>query len=153
IMLTGVTGFIAKVWLEHVLANIPEVGKVYVLIRRQRNTTARRRFEKIIEESPVFDRLAEHHGDGFARFLAEKVEVIEGDVSQPHLGLDCAVHDRLAAGLDLVVNSSGLTDFNPDLRDALAGNVESVANLIEFLRQSDHAALMHLSTCYVVGGR
>ena len=55
--------------------------------------------------------------------------------------------------LDVVVNSGGLTDFNPDLRDALASNVESAANLVEFLRESDHAALLHLSTCYVVGGR
>jgi len=30
------------------------------------------------------------------------------------------VRERLARTLDLVVNSSGLTDFNPDLRDALA---------------------------------
>ena len=28
-----------------------------------------------------------------------------------------------------------------------------VLHLIEFLRESDHAALMHLSTCYVVGGK
>src|SRR4029077_15668870 len=60
---------------------------------------------------------------------------------------------RLARVIDLVVNSSGLTDFNPDLRDALAGNVAPAAHLIEFLRASDHAALLHLSTCYVVGAR
>ena len=57
------------------------------------------------------------------------------------------------ATLDLVVNSSGLTDFNPDLREALASNVAPVMHLIEFLRESDHAALMHLSTCYVVGAK
>ena len=40
ILLVGVTGFIGKVWLEHVLSEIPEIGKIYLLIRRQRNTTA-----------------------------------------------------------------------------------------------------------------
>ena len=55
--------------------------------------------------------------------------------------------------LDVIANSAGLTDFNPDLRDALSSNVDSAINLLEFLRKCDHAGLMHLSTCYVVGMR
>jgi long-chain acyl-CoA synthetase len=153
ILLVGVTGFIGKVWLEHVLSEIPEIGKIYLLVRRQRNTTGRRRFEKIVEASPVFDRLEERYGGDLNRFLAERVEVLEGDVSQPGLGMDDESRRRLAGVIDLVVNSSGLTDFNPDLRDALTSNVEPAAHLIDFLRASDHAALLHLSTCYVVGGR
>jgi Male sterility protein/haloacid dehalogenase-like hydrolase len=153
ILLIGVTGFIGKVWLEHLLSEIPEIGKVYLLVRRQRSSTARRRFEKIVEASPVFDRLEESHGKNLSAFLAEKLEVVEGDVSQPGLGLDDKTRQRLARVIDLVVNSSGLTDFNPDLRDALASNVDPAAHLIEFLRASDHAALLHLSTCYVVGAR
>src|SRR5580704_11717690 len=67
--------------------------------------------------------------------------------------MDEAVRRRLAENLDLVVNSSGLTDFNPDLREALAGNVAAPMNLLDFVRASSHAALLHLSTCYVVGKR
>ena len=153
VLLVGVTGFIGKVWLEHVLSEIPEIGKIYLLVRRQRNITARRRFEKIVEVSPVFDRLEKRYGKNLSAFLTEKLEVVEGDVSDPGLGLDKETRDRLGRMIDLVVNSSGLTDFNPDLREALASNVEPAARLIEFLRASDHAALLHLSTCYVVGGR
>ena len=153
ILLIGVTGFIGKVWLEQLLHDVPEIAKVYLLIRRQRTSTAQRRYEKILEESPVFDRLEARHGSELGRFLAEKTEVVTGDSSQPGLGLDPEVRARLARSLDLVVNSAGLTDFNPDLRDAMAGNVESAAQLAAFLRESDHAALLHLSTCYVVGGR
>src|SRR4029077_3927971 len=153
ILLVGVTGFIAKVWLEHVLSEIPEVGKIYLLVRRQRNTPSRRRLEKIVEASPVFDRLEKRYGANLSAFLAEKIEVVEGDVSLPGLGLDETTRQRLAPVIDVVVNSSGLTDFNPDLRDALASNLEPAAHLIEFLRASDHAALLHLSTCYVVGAR
>jgi long-chain acyl-CoA synthetase len=153
ILLIGVTGFIGKVWLTQLLSEAPQIGKIYLLIRRQRTTTAQRRFERLFEESPVFDALQEQHGDGFADFIAERVEVIEGDVSQPGLGIDPATRARLARTLDLVVNSSGLTDFNPDLREALASNVGPVLHLTEFLRASDHAGLLHLSTCYVVGSR
>ena len=153
ILLIGVTGFIGKVWLAQLLKEVPQIGKIYLLIRRQRTTTSQRRFEKIFEESPVFDPLQEKLGDRFTEFVSARVEVIEGDVSQPGLGIAPQMRAQLARHLDLVVNSSGLTDFNPDLREALASNVAPVLHLIEFLRASDHAALMHLSTCYVVGAK
>jgi long-chain acyl-CoA synthetase len=153
ILLIGVTGFIGKVWLVDLLENIPDLGKITLLIRRNRTTSGQRRFEKILEESPTLDPLQEKYGRKLGAFLKEKVEVVEGDVSQPGLGMDPETQARLAKSLDLVVNSAGLTDFNPDLRDALASNVDSAQNLVNFLRQCDHAGLMHLSTAYVVGMR
>jgi hypothetical protein len=153
IMLIGVTGFIGKVWLVNLLENIPEIGKITLLIRRNRTTSAQRRFEKIVEESPAFDPLQERYGRNLGAFLKEKVEVVEGDVSAPNLGLSEAVQARLTKSLDLIVNSAGLTDFNPDLREALSSNVDSAVHLLEFIRRCEHAGLMHLSTCYVVGMR
>jgi len=153
LMLIGVTGFIGKVWLVDLLENIPNIGKITLLIRRNRTTSAQRRFEKIVEESPAFDTLQERHGRKLGAFLKEKLEVVEGDVSLPGLGLDEATQARLAKSLDLVVNSAGLTDFNPDLRDAVSSNVDSAIYLLNFLRKCQHAGLMHLSTCYVVGMR
>ncbi len=153
ILLIGVTGFIGKVWLAQLLSDVPQIGKIHLLIRRQKTSTARRRFEKIINDSPVFDPLSEKLGAQFTDFVNERVEVVEGDVSQPGFGLPPDVRQRLEKTLDLVVNSSGLTDFNPDLREALASNVVPVLHLIEFLKASDHAGLLHLSTCYVVGAR
>jgi len=153
VMLIGVTGFIGKVWLANTLMDLPEIGKLYLLIRRQKSSPAQQRFKKMIEGSPVFDPLFEKYGDRLGSLLAEKIEVVEGDVSQPGLGLDSETAARLRKDLDLIINSSGLTDFNPDLRDALAVNVDSTYHLIEFIRASDHAALLHLSTCYVAGQR
>ena len=153
VMLIGVTGFIGKVWLANTLMDLPVIGKLYLLIRRQKSSPAQQRFEKMIEGSPVFDPLFEKYGDRLGSLLAEKIEVVEGDVSQPGLGLDSETAAWLRKDLDLIINSSGLTDFNPDLRDALAVNVDSTYHLIEFIRASDHAALLHLSTCYVAGQR
>jgi thioester reductase-like protein len=153
LMLIGVTGFIGKVWLVDLLEKIPEIGRITLLIRRNRTTSGQRRFEKIVEESPAFDGLHEIHGGTLATFLKDKVEVAEGDVSLPGLGMDEETQARLARTLDLVVSSAGLTDFNPDLRDAIASNIDSTIHLVEYQRRCDHAALMHLSTCYVVGMR
>jgi long-chain acyl-CoA synthetase len=153
ILLIGVTGFIGKVWLEHVLSALPEVGRVHLLIRSQRSASARQRFERMVAESPVFDDLHARFGDGLGRYLAARVEIVEGDISKPDLGIDPVQRARLLHELDVIVNSSGLTDFNPDLRSALAINVDATMHLLDFLRNSDHAALLHLSTCYVVGDR
>ncbi|HUK48704.1 MAG TPA: SDR family oxidoreductase [Terriglobales bacterium] len=151
ILLIGVTGFIGKVWLANILMDIPEIGRIYLLIRRQKSNPAQRRFEKLVEESPVFDPLYERHGHKLLQFINERVQVVEGDVSQPGLGLDAEVTPTLRSHLDLIINSSGLTDFNPDLRDALSSNVDAAMNVLRFARESDHAGLLHLSTCYAVG--
>ena len=153
VLLIGVTGFIGKVWLVNTLMELPEIGRIYLLIRRQKSNPAQRRFERMVEESPVFDPLYAHYGADLRRFLAERVEVIEGDVCQPDLGLTPEAGESLLKNLDLIINSSGLTDFNPDLRDALATNVDAAVNVVDFVRKSNHAGLLHLSTCYVAGAR
>ena len=153
VLLVGFTGFIGKVWLANLLMDLPEIGRIYLLIRRQKSNPAVRRFEKVMDESPVFDKLEQQYGAEFGRFVAARVEVVEGDVTQPMLGLDAEVAERLQRSLDVVINSSGLTDFNPDLRDALAVNVDATAHMLEFIRGSHHAGLVHLSTCYVAGQR
>ena len=51
VMLIGVTGFIGKVWLANTLLDLPKVGRIYLLIRRQKSNPAQRRFEKMIEEN------------------------------------------------------------------------------------------------------
>ena len=153
VMLIGVTGFIGKVWLANALLDLPKIGRIYLLIRRQKSNPAERRFARMVEESPVFDPLFDKFGAGLGDFLRDKVEVVEGDVSRPGLGLDAETARRLQRNLDLIVNSSGLTDFNPDLRDALATNTDAAVNILEFVRATDHAGLLHLSTCYVAGER
>lgn len=151
ILLIGATGFIGKVWLANLLADVPDTGRICVLVRCNRSTPAKERFYKTVSNSPVFENLTRRFGSRFRESLEERIEVVEGDLSKPMLGMNESSASRLTREIDLIINSSGLTDFNPDLRDALSGNVESVAHLLDFLRKADHAALLHLSTCYATG--
>jgi len=153
ILLVGATGFIGKVWLANLLTDLPEIGRIYLLIRGKRSATPLARFQRLIEESPVFENLAQRYGDWLPEFLRERVEVIDGDVTKPFMGLPTEIRERMARSLHIIVNSSGLTDFNPDLRDALESNVRATSYLLDFLKTCDHSALLHLSTCYVVGQR
>ena len=146
VLLVGVTGFIGKVWLANFLADLPDVGKVHLLIRRRGPMSGRARFDRLVRESPVLRAID-------PKLLAGKVEVVEGDLERSGLGLSDADRARLQDRLDLIVNSGGLTEFNPDVRAALAANVDSTLHTLEFLRGCRKAALMHLSTVYVAGKR
>ncbi len=52
LFLTGTTGFVGKVLVEKILHDIPDVGKLFLLIRGN----AAERLEKDIIESKIFTR-------------------------------------------------------------------------------------------------
>jgi long-chain acyl-CoA synthetase len=153
VLLTGASGFLGKVWLAMMLERAPEIGRIYVLLRSKAMVPARSRFEKIVNTSPAFKRLHERHGVRLERFLLDKVEVIEGEISAPQLTMSPLWVARLQRDVDLVVHCAGLVDFDPDLRKALAANVEGTLHVADFVESCDHAALLHVSTSYVAGRR
>lgn len=53
VLLTGTTGFLGKVILEKMLRTLPHIGKIYVLIRAQKNKTPNDRFKELME-CPLF---------------------------------------------------------------------------------------------------
>lgn len=152
IVLVGGSGFVGKVCLAMILQRIPDVGRVYVLLRGH-GRSAVERFEKIVNEGHVFAPMHEEYGAGFSDYLARRVEVVEGDVSKPDLGLDPEVATRLREKVELVINFAGLVDFNPDLRDALDTNVLGGVHVADFVESCRDARLVHVSTCYVAGQR
>lgn len=152
ILLTGASGFVGKVWLSMVLHHVPQIGRIYVLLRGK-GRGVKERFEKIVNESYAFLPLYEAHDGRMSEFLSQRIEVIAGDVSLPNMGVDPDTLVRLQRDVDLVLNCAGLVDFNPDVREALASNVDGAVNVGDFIEASDHARLLHVSTCYVAGHR
>ena len=151
LLVTGASGFLGKVWLAMALQRIPNIGRVYVLLRKKGLRPARDRFEKIVRTSPVFKPLHEAHGAGLGAFLAERVEVVDGDIGKPDFGMAPEVAERLRGDLDLIVNCAGLVDFNPDIRLSISTNIEGALHAIEYVASCDRARLVHVSTCYVAG--
>ncbi len=151
ILLTGASGFLGKVWLSLMLDRIPEIEKIYVLIRRKRDTGAWERFEEIVATSYAFEPLHRRHGEALGAYLAERVEVVEGDVSLPDFGIDPEAAEDLTRKLDLIVHCAGLVDFEPDLREAVETNISGSLHAVDFAKRCQRAALVHVSTCYVVG--
>lgn len=150
ILVAGGSGFVGKVWLAMVLQRIPDIGRIYLLVRGK-GRNAKARFEKMFTESFVFKTLHETLGEHASEYISRRVEVVEGDVGAPDLGMDPAIAERLRGEVDLVVNFAGLVDFNPDVRDAMSANIDGALHVAEFVESCRDAKLVHVSTCYVAG--
>lgn len=151
LLVTGVTGYVGKVFLSQLLYELPEVGRVDVLVRPAKREGAEARFARLAARSPAFRPLRERHGARFAAFLSERVRVLEGDVSEPLCGLSEATVAELAPTLDAVVHFAGLTDFDADPKLAVPVNVLGALHVADLAGRTEHAAVLHTSTCFVAG--
>lgn len=152
ILLTGGTGFVGKVWLVMALTRLPDIGRIYVLMRGK-GRSVKDRWLKIVNENPAFRPLHEKHGAGLSKFIADRVEVIQGTLDSPNMSIEDSIADRLRDKVDLIVNCAGLVDFNPDVRVAVSSNLDGSMHVADFAASCKNAAMIHVSTCYVAGTR
>jgi long-chain acyl-CoA synthetase len=154
LLVTGVTGLLAKVFVEKLLRSAPEVGRIYLLVRaREDGTSSQERLEREVLASSVFDRLRAKLGPAFDRLCEEKIKVITGDLTKDQLGLSEADAQLLKRELDIIVNSAATVTFDERLDLAMNLNVKGPGRLLAFARACKHAAVMQVSTCYVSGCR
>jgi long-chain acyl-CoA synthetase len=149
LVVTGCTGFLGKVWLSHLLANVPDVGRISLLVRPPRRGTARDRFAVIADTSPAFRPLKRRHGSDYAAFLDARIDVLDADIGKPGCGLSDDARASLE-GADCVIHLAGLTDFHPDPRRGVPANVDGAVHVGE-LAAALGAKMVHTSTCYVAG--
>lgn len=155
VFILGSTGFVGKVLLSMLFDRYPEIGRAYVMVRRGSGTDSESRFWQSVVTSPAFDPLRARYGgrEGLAEFLKKKVVVVDGDITEPNLGLSEEMAEKVAKDIDVLLNSSGRVTFNPPLESALRTNVEGTKNVIAFAKRMKRPALIHTSTCFVAGNR
>lgn len=154
ILLTGSTGFLAKVFVEKLLRSFENVASVHLLVRpKSDGTSPSERVEKELLRSSVFDRLRASLGERFADLCAQKLHVVGGDLTRERLGLSRSDYDDLASKITLVVNSAATVTFDEQLDLAVQLNTLGPTRLLKFARDAGNIPLMHVSTCYVCGVR
>lgn len=151
ILVTGVTGFLGKVFVAFLLDQLPELGRITVLARGRRGQTPAERIRRIAERSPAWRPLRERYGRALGDMLAARLEVVSGDAREERLGIAPAQLDELCARLDAVVHVAGLTDFVPDPADAVAVNVRGALRAADVAARLPSKLLLHVSTCFVAG--
>ncbi|MDZ7801210.1 MAG: SDR family oxidoreductase [Trueperaceae bacterium] len=155
ILLTGATGLVGKALIEAILRKLPEVGRVYVLIRARTDAAGRtvsvaRRFREEVLASSAFDELRAQHGEGFEAFVHDKVEAVGGELSRERLGLAPELYRRLQEEVDVVIGNGALAVFDAPLDQAVHTNALGPQRILDFARgAAKRPFVAHVSTCYV----
>ena len=160
ILLYGGTGFLGKVWMSLVLAHFPEIEHIYMVVRSRKRAdgsirqSSEQRFLTEVATSGAFDPIRKRYPNvGYMKFMNDKVTAIDGDVTNPFGGISDEMRNVLRGKVDILVNSSGVVDFNPPLDKSLDVNAFGMQNLVALAKDLGDIKFLHTSTCYVAGDR
>jgi HAD superfamily hydrolase (TIGR01490 family) len=154
IAVTGTTGFLGTALLERLLRAVPDC-EVALLLRSGRRSTVAQRATREIFKNDAFDALRDQLGarEAFDAMIAERVQLMAGDVSRDGLGLDDAGR-ALLASCDIVIHSAATVAFDSPLDGAVEVNLLGPARIAQTLQDLGVAPhLVAVSTCYVAGNR
>ncbi len=155
VLFAGATGFVGKVSLSMLLHHYgEELAHVYVLVRKGSAKDAKSRFFDKVATSEPFEPLRTKFG-GEAESIAwlqKKVTILDGDITDPWMGMDETAARALKGNIDVVINCAGLVSFNPSLEVGLNVNTHGVKFLVEACLFWD-VPLVHMSTAFVAGNR
>ena len=139
-----------------ILTALPDVQKVYLLIRSRTDTTgkhtsAQERLENELLTSDVFDTLRRLHGENFKAWAKQKLTAVEGELIHERLGFSDTEYQRLQDEVDVFINIAGLVQFDPPFDDSLWGNALAAKHVVNFAKGCQDAVFLHVSTAYVCG--
>ncbi|KAK9128285.1 hypothetical protein Syun_017082 [Stephania yunnanensis] len=153
-LITGATGFVAKVLIEKILRTVPDVGKIYVLIKSKSNEAAMERLKTEIINAELFKRLKEVHGKSYQSFMLKKLIPVAGNVCESSLGIEASIVDEIANEVDIIVNSAANTTFDERYDIALKINTRGPCHLMNLAKRCKKIKLfLQVSTAYVNGQR
>ncbi|KAB1227266.1 Fatty acyl-CoA reductase 3 [Morella rubra] len=153
ILVTGATGFLAKIFVEKVLRVQPNVKKLYLLLRAADAKSATHRLHNEILGKELFRVLKEKWGPNFSASISQKVTVLPGDLCQEDLGLkDSMLREEMRNQVDFVINLAATTNFDERYDVALDLNTLGAKHVLSFAKQCVKLkAFVHVSTAYVSG--
>ncbi|KAL1823788.1 hypothetical protein DCAR_0311796 [Daucus carota subsp. sativus] len=153
ILVTGATGFLAKIFVEKILRAQPNVKKLYLLLRAPDSKAALQRLNTEILAKELFRVLKERLGSDLYTHLSKRVTPVAGDITHENLGVkDSAMLQEMCREVDIVVNIAATTNFDERYDISLALNTFGAEHVYNFaMKCSKIKLLLHVSTAYVCG--
>ncbi|XP_059428405.1 fatty acyl-CoA reductase 2, chloroplastic [Corylus avellana] len=153
-LITGATGFLAKVLIEKILRTQPEVGRIFLLIQAKNKEAAMERLSNEIINAELFKCLRQIHGKSYQSFMLSKLVPVVGNICESDLGLDEDSADVISKEVDLIVNSAANTTFDERYDVAIDINTRGPCHLMGFAKKCKKLKLfLQVSTAYVNGQR
>ncbi|KAI3450697.1 hypothetical protein Pfo_007362 [Paulownia fortunei] len=153
ILVTGATGFLAKIFIEKILRVQPQVKKLYLLLRAPDTKSAMLRFKTEVIAKDLFRVLKEKCGGNLSSLISEKVRVVAGDITCENLGVkDSGLLEEMWEEVDVVVNLAATTNFDERYDVSLGINTLGARHVFNFSKKCNKLkVLVHVSTAYVSG--
>ena len=140
-LVTGVTGFVGS----HLAYQLLESGHhITALARGSRNASARERVTEVLQQVAG--------SEGNLRAHLGRLDVLEGDISQPLFGLDPDTFRHAASDTDDVWHCAASLSFTDEEREEIFRmNVDGTRKVLDLVQQTRGRRLHHVSTAYVAG--
>lgn len=152
VLITGTTGFLAKVLLETLIRQVPEIAEFVLLIRGNREyPSAQERFQGEVLSSSIFEPLRVQDPGNLYFLCNEKIRCITGEATEPNFGLSEQEFSDLASSVDIVVNSAASVNFREEMDQALSINALCLLNMTKLVKMAGNIPFIQVSTCYVNG--
>ncbi|XP_071724847.1 fatty acyl-CoA reductase 2, chloroplastic [Rutidosis leptorrhynchoides] len=152
--LTGGTGFLAKVLIEKILRTVPEVGKIFILVKAKNKEAAMERLKNEIISTELFKCLRQTYGKSYQTFVLSKLVPVVGNVCDPNLGIEEDLANIIAKEVDVIVNSAATTSFDERYDVAIDINTRGPCHLMGFAKKFKKLKVfLQVSTAYVNGQR
>ncbi|XP_023756866.1 fatty acyl-CoA reductase 3 isoform X2 [Lactuca sativa] len=153
ILVTGATGFLAKILVEKILRIQPNINKLFLLIRASDSNLAMHRLHTEVLDNDLFMNIKEVHKTNFQRFISEKVMPVAGDIRLQNFGVtNISLLNEMRGQVNVVVSSAATTKFDERYDVALAINTLGVEHLSCFVNECPNMKLLlHVSTAFVSG--
>ncbi|WRX23601.1 Fatty acyl-coenzyme A reductase [Theobroma cacao] len=154
IFISGATGFVGKVLVEKILRSVPNVSKMYLMMRAKDKEAAKQRLKtEAIDfglRIKLFKCVKQKYGKYYEAFTMSKLVPVEGNVCQSDLGLEEEIANAIKKGVQIIINSAANTSFYPSYEATLDINAMGPYHLMGFAKMCFKLELfLHLSTAYV----
>ncbi len=146
-MITGATGFLGRNILFRLLEK-DRKSRFSLIIRGLKDQSPRMRLHSI---------LSSRYDEDQVRAYEKRIDLILGDVTWKHFGLDDRAYSRLADNMVRVIHAAASVSFNLPLNMARNINVSGTENLLDFAALAHKSGSLqrvdYLGTAYVAGKR
>jgi len=151
VLITGATGFIAKLLVEKILRLQPRVKRLYLLVRAGDQVSAEKRVESEILQLQIFESLQEKYETNFSSWFWAKVSPVVGDVSLKNLGIGNAdLAEDMVKETNIIIHMAATVNFRERYDTALAINTMGVKHVIEFASRCAKLELVLLASTAIV---